>query len=89
MGAPIVGDFYSPALIAREVRSEELIDHASIFAIATQSLQACRRVNANSLSTEGGAKSMETRRKEIATGRHGGPFRDHSAVCDYIEKGIE
>ena len=84
-----MGDFYSPALIAREVRSEELIDHASIFAIATQSLQACRRVNANSLSTEGGAKSMETRRKEIATGRHGGTFRDHFAVCDYIEKGIE
>ena len=87
LGAPIVGHFYSPALIAREALGVEVTD-ANIRSIAQESLLACYRVNAKSLSTEGGAKSMEKRRKEFATGSYVGPFDSHASMCDHMEAGF-
>ena len=87
LGAPIVGHFYSPALIAREALGVEVTD-ANIRSIAQESLLACYRVNAKSLSTEGGAKSMEKRRKEFATGSYVGPFDSHASMCNHMEAGF-
>ena len=87
LGAPIVGHFYSPALIARESLGVAVTD-ANIRSIAQDSLRACYRVNAKSLSTEGGAKSMEKRRKEFATGSYVGPFESHASMCDDMEAGF-
>ena len=87
LGPPIVGDFCSPALIFRETLGEAVTDD-NIRAIARQSRDACYRVNANSLSTEGGAKSMEKRRKEFATGSYIGTFEKFEHMCDHMEAGF-
>ena len=83
LGAPILGDFASPALPARLKRGLPLTDE-NIRHVAAQSYRACLRVD-STLSDDGGVESMKKMRNDFASGSLVGPFPEFH----YMVAGME
>ena len=84
LGSPLVGEFSSPALPAREKKGMPLSD-AALREVARRCQLQCRNL-AGTLSDAAAAESMRKRRKEFDSTSLEGPFLDFDALCVAIER---
>ena len=84
IGAPLIGEFTSPALPERERKVAPLSD-AAIKEVAANCAEQCSHMR-GTLSREAGIKSMEKMEAEFKTLSLEGPFSSFDKLCDAIQE---